>query len=72
LNADGWALTAGHSMSALLKFNEDKPKYDSYTAALAAIQADTTLPQSKKQKKIRALGFDPNWLSNVSYLWGKM
>jgi hypothetical protein len=71
LNADGWALTAGHSMSALLKFNEDKPKYDNYAAALAAIQADKTLPQSKKQKKIHALGFDPNWLSNVSYFWGQ-
>ncbi len=71
LNADGWALTAGHSMSALIKFNEDKPKYENYAAALAAIHVDRTLPRGKKQKKVRALGFDPNWLSNVSYFWGQ-
>jgi hypothetical protein len=70
LNADGWALTAGHSMSALIKFNEDKPKYENHAAALATIQADRTLPEGKKQKKVRALEFDPNWLSNVSYFWG--
>ena len=70
LNADGWVLTAGHALQALLKFNDDNPKYQAYVAARAAIEADHTLPKGKKQKKIRALGFDPNWISNVSYLWG--
>src|SRR5438445_172453 len=70
LNADGWVLTAGHALQALLKFDEDNPKYQAYVAARAAIEADHTLPKGKKQKKIRALGFDPNWISNVSYLWG--
>jgi len=70
LNAHGWVLTAGHALQALLKFNDDNPKYQAYVAARAAIEADHTLPKGKKQKKIRALGFDPNWISNVSYLWG--
>ena len=33
-------------------------------------EAEPNVSLSKKQKKIRALGFDPNWISNVSYLWG--
>ena len=70
VNAEGWVLTAGHGLHALLKFNEDKPKYDAYSAALAAIGADKTLPKGKRQKRFRALGFDPNWISHVSYLWG--
>jgi len=71
VNADGWVLTAGHSLHALMKFDEDKPKYDSYTAARAAIEADKTLAKGKRQKKIGALGLDPTWISNVSYLWGQ-
>lgn len=70
LNAEGWVLTAGHALHALLKFNEDGPKYEAYATARAAIEAEPNVSLSKKQKKIRALGFDPNWISNVSYLWG--
>jgi hypothetical protein len=40
------------------------------TLPRAAIEAEPNVSLSKKQKKIRALGFDPNWISNVSYLWG--
>jgi len=40
------------------------------TPPRAAIEAEPNVSLSKKQKKIRALGFDPNWISNVSYLWG--
>src|SRR5260370_2340530 len=70
LNAEGWVLTAGHALHALLKFNEDGPKYEAYATARAAIEAEPNGSLSKKQKKIRALVFDPNWISNVSYLWG--
>src|SRR5438477_10583834 len=70
LNGDGWVLNAGHALQALLKFNDDNPKYQAYVAARAAIDADHTLPKGKKQKKIRARGFDPNCISNASYMWG--
>src|SRR5438477_11555854 len=45
VNSDGWILTAGHVVRPLLKFREDRPKYEAYRVAREAVDADTTLPK---------------------------
>jgi hypothetical protein len=70
LNSDGWALTAGHSIGALLKHQTDKPKYDDYCTGRKAIEGDKSLSVAKKKQKLRALKLDPTWVTHVSYWWG--
>jgi len=69
LNSDGWILTAGHVVGPLLKHLKDKAKYEAYLAAKQAIEANDAVPISKRKKQLGALGFDPNWIVNVSYWW---
>src|SRR5882757_6580253 len=71
LNSDGWILTAGHVVEPLLKHLKDKAKYEAYLAAKQAIEANNAVPISKRKKQLRALEFDPNWIVNVSYWWGR-
>jgi len=70
LNADGWILTAGHILRALLKSRDDNPKHDAYRAARQAIEIDTSLSKGARKQRLNALKCDRSWLTNTSYWWG--
>jgi Trypsin-like peptidase domain len=71
VNSDGWILTAGHVVAALIKCNQDKPKYDQYLAARAAIESNTALSKGKRKQQLKVLRCDREWVTNVSYWWGR-
>jgi hypothetical protein len=71
VNSDGWILTAGHVVGALIKCNQDKPKYDQYLATRAAIESNAALSKGNKKQQMRALKCDPDWMTSVSYWWGR-
>src|ERR1700740_2754858 len=62
LNSDGWILTAGHVVGALIKCDQDKPKYDQYLAARAAIDSNTALSKGKRKQQLKALKCNREWV----------
>lgn len=70
LNSDGWILTAGHVVGPLLKWHQDRPKYEAYRAARDVVNADASLSKGKKKDKIKALKCNREWVTHISYWWG--
>lgn len=71
LNEEGWVMTAAHVLSELGVIDLHKKELDDYHNKVKQIESDTSLIQQKKVKRIAHLRTNPEWITNISFWWGK-
>jgi len=70
LNSDGWVLTAAHVLNDLSLFNNQKKEQAEQDSIKASIQADASLNEKQKKRKIGHIPRISNRILNISYWWG--
>lgn len=71
LNKEGWALSAAHVIQDLFIHKQHEKEVAEYNKKVAEINSNQTLTHKQKQKQIGRLVLNPQWITNISYWWGK-
>lgn len=71
INEEGWVMTAAHVLSELGVIDIHKKELEDYQNKVKQIESDTSLIQQKKIKRISHLRTNPEWITNISFWWGK-
>lgn len=71
LNEEGWIVTAAHLWNAYFRYQEHAPEILEYERRVEAIQEDPGLDYEQKSRRIGLLRTDPEWITHVSYWWGR-
>lgn len=70
LNDEGWILTAAHMLETIEKYNQDRAEMDQYEKKVKKIELNSGLEPKQKNKKIKKLPRNPEWVTKFSYWWG--
>lgn len=70
LNNEGWILTAGHLFQDHHNYEEHKGQVSEYQQRAGAIQRSPSLKPQEKQRLLRGIPYNADWISNLSYWWG--
>ena len=71
INDDGWIVTAGHMVDQIKALLDEEATTKNHPAALAAIQANTSLSGKQKYDQIKALGkVGPDSTNRAGVKWG--
>lgn len=71
LNEEGWILTSAHVLAVLGIAKKHSVEYSDYKKRKAEIETDLKLNIKQKNKKIKRLTVNKQWIINQSYWWGK-
>lgn len=72
VNDEGWILTAAHIVQVYNDYSASRVQLQQHEAAIAAINADSSLKDKEKGKRLRALGRPKaEWIRAFSLWWGK-
>lgn len=71
LNEEGWILTSAHVLAVLDIAKKHSIEYSDYKKRKAEIETDLKLNIKQKNKKIKRLPVNKQWIINQSYWWGK-
>ena len=71
VNDQGWALTAAHIMTELLKFEKSQPEIAKYEADKAAILARTDLKDKDARRLIQRLPVSDEWITDHAEMFGR-
>ncbi len=72
LNPDGWILTAAHIMNLVNYHEKSRKEMAAWDARTAAIKNDKKSSNKQKKRMMRANPPNPKWVTNFSFMWGKM
>lgn len=70
LNDEGWIITVAHIWATFLAFKKHSKELKAYEEQLEAIKQDQSLNVKQKNKKLRQMKANPNWITNHSFWWG--
>lgn len=68
INKEGWAMTAAHNFSAVFGYNQHQSLIQDYNNRVAMIHAGTNLSDEEKQVQIKALEYNPKWITHYAIL----
>lgn len=71
LNDEGWIVTAAHLWNAYFTYQEHAADILEYRRRVDAIREDPGLDYEQKSRSIGLLKTDRNWITHVSYWWGR-
>ena len=71
LNEEGWILTSAHVLSVLNIAKKHSIEYSDYKKRKTEIESNLRLNIKQKNKKIKHLQVNKQWITNQSYWWGK-
>lgn len=71
LNEDGWIVTAAHLWQSFFLHQKHVKEIQQYEAAVRAIQSDSALSTPHKNKRLRQLKANPEWITDHSFWWGR-
>lgn len=71
INRDGWILTAAHLFESNNVAQSHQQAFAVYQNQRQAIEQDMSIPIARKNKLIRKLAFDRNWIKTYSYWWAQ-
>lgn len=71
LNEEGWILTSAHALAALHIAQKHNIERSEYEKKITEIESDPNLIRKQKNKKIKRLPFNKQWITNNSYWWGQ-
>ena len=71
LNEEGWILTSAHVLTVLHLAKKHFIEYSDYKKRKAEIESNLRLNAKQKNKQIRHLSTNKQWITNQSYWWGK-
>lgn len=69
INKDGWIVTAAHILDQFQELSDECKKSEQVTSARESIQADTTLSDKEKRKKIGKLTYPPKSSTDKCSIW---
>lgn len=70
VNKDGWFVTASHIVSFSTTFTSDQPQIADHESKVAKINI-MSASAGKKATLLKGLKPNPDWLTNLSYWWGR-
>lgn len=71
LNEEGWIVTAAHLWNAYFRYQEHAAEIVEYERRVEAIREDPGLDYEQKSRRIGLLKTDSEWITHVSYWWGR-
>lgn len=71
LNEEGWILTSAHVLALLNIAKKHSIEYSDYKKRKVEIESNPKLNIKQKNKRIKHLPINKQWIINQSYWWGK-
>ena len=71
LNEEGWILTSAHVLALLNIAKKHSIEYSDYKKRKVEIESNPKLNIQQKNKRIKHLPINKQWIINQSYWWGK-